>query len=241
MSDINRSKESESSDHRPVDLSNLITSANHKQYLQLVPTTSLSDEDEQPSEEHLYDNASSPSSPSYQDKAAAGDSAERELQIREWQDELEKVEGEINMLRQVLGSKVRRATELKRNLGITPFKEFKQDLQSGIQQIKDSSTFQKTSAVVKTASEKTSSALSTVGAVVSKKIGDIKNSQTFKSMEERVETAYASVKSKVTGSKSIDDIDAAFEDAAESPSSEAGTPDDKADPSSIPPKDNVPL
>lgn len=42
-------------------------------------------------EEHLYDNASSPSSPSYQDKAAAGDSAERELQIREWQDELEKV------------------------------------------------------------------------------------------------------------------------------------------------------
>lgn len=49
MSDINRSKESESSDHRPVDLSNLITSANHKQYLQLVPTTSLSDEDEQPS------------------------------------------------------------------------------------------------------------------------------------------------------------------------------------------------
>lgn len=212
-------------------------------------------------EEHLYDNASSPSSPSYQDKAAAGDSAERELQIREWQDELEKVEGEINMLRQVLGSKVRRATELKRNLGITPFKEFKQDLQSGIQQIKDSSTyqktnetlhewneklthtsaFQKTSAVVKTASEKTSSALSTVGAVVSKKIGDIKNSQTFKSMEERVETAYASVKSKVTGSKSIDDIDAAFEDAAESPSSEAGTPDDKADPSSIPPKDNVPL
>lgn len=39
----------------------------------------------------MYDNASSPSSPSYQDKAAAGDSAERELQIREWQDELEKV------------------------------------------------------------------------------------------------------------------------------------------------------
>lgn len=49
------------------------------------------------------------------------------------------------------------------------------------------------------------------------------------------------LQSKVTGSKSIDDIDAAFEDAAESPSSEAGTPDDKADPSSIPPKDNVPL
>ena len=45
------------------------------------------------------------------------------------------------MLRQVLGSKVRRATELKRNLGITPFKEFKQDLQTGINQIKESTTY----------------------------------------------------------------------------------------------------
>ncbi|KAK7480634.1 hypothetical protein BaRGS_00028106 [Batillaria attramentaria] len=54
--------------------------------------------------------------------------------------------------------------------------------------------YQKTSAVVKTASEKTTTALSTVGAAVTRKIGDIKNSQTFKSMEERVETAYANVK-----------------------------------------------
>ena len=51
------------------------------------------------------------------------------------------MEGEITMLRQVLGSKVRRATELKRNLGITPFKEFKHDLQTGINQIKESTTY----------------------------------------------------------------------------------------------------
>jgi hypothetical protein len=50
------------------------------------------------------------------------------------------VEGEISMLRQVLGSKVRRATELKRNLGITPFKEFQTDLKHGIDQIKGSQT-----------------------------------------------------------------------------------------------------
>lgn len=51
------------------------------------------------------------------------------------------VESEITMLRQVLGSKVRHAAELKRKLGITPFQEFKQDLQQGIQHIKSSDSW----------------------------------------------------------------------------------------------------
>ncbi|XP_076457042.1 uncharacterized protein LOC143291195 isoform X4 [Babylonia areolata] len=217
------------------DLSALTTSAKHKQYLQLVPTT-LSDEDE----EHEYDSAASPTSPGFGSEAGdtvplSSDPAERDQQISQWKEELEKIEGEIVMLRHVLGSKVRRANELKRNLGITPFKEFKHDLAMGLTQIKESNTYQKTSetihdwnekishtsayqktsAVVKTASEKTTSAFSTVGAAVSRKLGDIKNSQAFKSMEEKVSTSYASVKSKVTGSKSTDDIDAAVQEAKE--------------------------
>ncbi|XP_076457041.1 uncharacterized protein LOC143291195 isoform X3 [Babylonia areolata] len=176
------------------DLSALTTSAKHKQYLQLVPTT-LSDEDE----EHEYDSAASPTSPGFGSEAGdtvplSSDPAERDQQISQWKEELEKIEGEIVMLRHVLGSKVRRANELKRNLGITPFKEFKHDLAMGLTQIKESNTYQKTSAVVKTASEKTTSAFSTVGAAVSRKLGDIKNSQAFKSMEEKVSTSYASVK-----------------------------------------------
>ncbi|KAK7480639.1 hypothetical protein BaRGS_00028111 [Batillaria attramentaria] len=156
----------------PVDLAELVTTANHKRYLQLVHTGSLSDDEEHHvkdtvyctvpttgllacsvalqlswSNDASYDNLSSPTSPTFDDSASAGempelsaDPVERERQMNEWKEELEKVEGEITMLRQVLGSKVRRATELKRNLGITPFKEFKQDLQSGLQTIKDSST-----------------------------------------------------------------------------------------------------
>lgn len=218
----------------PKDYSELVTLTKHKRYLQLVHTVSLSD-DEQEVDHHAddsYDNLSIPTSPGFDDSASAGDAIalsmdpeERERQRKDLEEELEKVEGEITMLRQVLGSKVRRATELKRNLGITPFKEFKHDLQEGINQIKGSTTYQKTSAVVKTASEKTSSAFSSVGAVVSKKLGDIKNSQTFKSMEEKVATGYANVKSKVTGSKSTDDIDAAFNEASEAQEPrDAGSP-----------------
>ncbi|XP_070208777.1 tumor protein D54-like isoform X2 [Littorina saxatilis] len=244
--DLNMNTDSPSSeldkDREPADLSKLVTSANHKQYLQLVHTTSISDDEHElcQDEDHSYDNLSSPTSPGFEDSASAGDAIplsedpeERERQMKEWQEELEKVEGEITMLRQVLGSKVRRATELKRNLGITPFKEFKHDMLEGINQVKESpayqktnetihdwneklthtQAYQKTSAVVKTASEKTSSAMASAGAVLSKKLGDIKNSPTFKSMEEKVSTTYTSVKSKVTGSKSTDEIDAAFKEA----------------------------
>ena len=41
-------------------------------------------------------------------------------------------------LRQVLGSKVREASVLKRKLGITPMTEMKSDFKQGIQNIKES-------------------------------------------------------------------------------------------------------
>ncbi|XP_059171051.1 tumor protein D54-like isoform X1 [Physella acuta] len=170
--------------------------------------------------DNYYDAASSPSTDLGASASGAGTPLdetpeERERRMTELKEELEKVESEINMLRQVLGSKVRHASELKRRMGITPFQEFKQDLQSGIQQIKSSDpyqktndtlhqfnekisqtqAYQKTSAVVKTATEKTSSAISTVGQVVAKKMGDIKNSQTFKSFDEKMHNTYANVKS----------------------------------------------
>ncbi|XP_005112969.2 tumor protein D52 [Aplysia californica] len=172
-------------------------------------------------DENAFENVSSPMSDASGEgtpglESPVGETPEeRERRMTELREELEKVESEINMLRQVLGSKVRHATELKRKLGITPFQEFKQDLQSGIQQIRSSDSYQKTndtlhnlnekisnsqayqktSAVVKTASEKTSSAFSSVGQVMAKKMGDIKNSPTFKSFDEKVHTTYASVKS----------------------------------------------
>ncbi|XP_033726639.1 tumor protein D54-like isoform X5 [Pecten maximus] len=192
------------------------------------------------------DGASSEEPPVYQDPA------ERERDLEKYREELAKVEGEITTLRQVLGSKVRYASELKRKMGITPFQELKQDIHYGFKTIKESDTvvktneklgnvrdritatnayqktneklvemndkithsqaYQKTSSAVKTASEKTNAVVSSFGASVSKKLGDIRNSNTFKSMEEKVGGAYSNVKAKVTGSKS----EGSFEDALQS-------------------------
>ncbi|XP_021354411.1 tumor protein D54-like isoform X3 [Mizuhopecten yessoensis] len=69
---------------------------------------------------------------------------EREREMEEYRRSLEIVEGEIATLRQVLGSKVRYASELKRKMGITPFQELKQDLHYGFKTIKESDTYQKT-------------------------------------------------------------------------------------------------
>ncbi|RUS88873.1 hypothetical protein EGW08_003312 [Elysia chlorotica] len=185
---------------------------------------------------------------------------EREARLAELREELEKIESEISMLRQCLGAKVRMATEIKRKLGITPFQEFKQDLQTGIQHIKSSDSYQKTndtlqqlndkiaqtqayqktSAVVKTASEKTTSAFSSMGQVVAKKMGDIKNSQTFKSFDEKMHTTYANVKAKVTGSRSSGEIDAAFRDATVPQEDEAPGSPERGEDAALP-DEKVPL
>lgn len=140
------------------------------------------------------------------------DEAERERDLEKYREELARVESEITTLRQVLGSKVRYASELKRKMGITPFQELKQDLHYGFKTIKESDTYQKTSSAVKTASEKTNAVVSSFGASVSKKLGDLRNSNTFRSMEEKVGGAYSNVKAKVTGSKS----EGSFEEALQS-------------------------
>ncbi|XP_036356990.1 tumor protein D52 isoform X7 [Octopus sinensis] len=170
------------------------------------PPSSLSLDNKQTDGDNYYDPLSPPAydtvtsrdpeTPVYQDPV------DKERQEKEWQEELSKIDGEILTLRQVLTAKVRRATELKRKLGITPLQEFKQDIQSGFQQLRDSGTYQKTSAAMKTASEKTTSAISVLGASVSKKFDEMRNSQTFKTVEERVENAYTNVKT----SKSIENL-----------------------------------
>lgn len=180
-------------------------------------------ESEKPNDEHLYDNMNSPTFEDVpKDSEAKADNemneADRQKQIDEWKEELQRVEGEIATLRQVLGSKVRYASELKRKIGITPFQELKQDVQFGIKSIKESDTYQKTSSTLKTAGEKTNAAVSSLGASVSKKMGEIRNSQTFKSMEEKVGDVYANVKAKVTGSKSDGNIDEALQ--SDSPKTE---------------------
>jgi hypothetical protein len=54
--------------------------------------------------------------------------------------------------------------------------------------------YQKTESVIKTTAEKTTSLLGGFGSTVSTKIGQLKNSESFRSFEERVGSAYENVK-----------------------------------------------
>ncbi|XP_064652452.1 tumor protein D54-like isoform X18 [Lineus longissimus] len=176
------------------------------------------------------------------------DPAEEERKKEELRAELKKIEDEINVLRPVLEGKVKRAQALKRELGITPLNQVKHDISEGVKHLKESTAYQKTSetlsavnekitqsevyqktnVVLRSATEKTSSALSTAGASVSRKLSDIRNSNKFRSFEERMGSAYSSVKrsksmgmlrmrstshampspsSKVVGSKSEDNFE----------------------------------
>ncbi|XP_077561512.1 uncharacterized protein LOC144177808 isoform X2 [Haemaphysalis longicornis] len=152
------------------------------------------------------------------------DPEEKARQEAALRDELTQVEEEIQSLRTVLATKLARSQELKRQLGITVWKELKDDMEQGIKNIQDtaaqnfpgifnSTTYQKTSSTLKNAGEKTTTALGTLGASVSKKLGEMKNSTAFKSVEEKVGSVYTNVKSKVSSrSSSVN----SFEDALNS-------------------------
>ncbi|XP_048779749.2 tumor protein D54-like isoform X5 [Ostrea edulis] len=202
-------------------------------------------------DEHLFEKEEN-ATPAAEEPMSEED---RQRQIEEWKEELSRVEGEISTLRQVLGSKVRYASELKRKIGITPFQELKHDFSEGIKSIQQSDTYQKTneklhdindkithssayqktSSAVKTASEKTNETVRNVATSVSKKLGDFRNSGAFKSVEEKVGGAYANVKAKVTGSKSEDNFESALQQETEGTTAANGD-----QPTSLP-EEKIPL
>lgn len=143
------------------------------------------------------------------------DPEEKERQEEEWRTDLAKLEEEIHTLKAVLNTKLRETAELKRRLGITPMVEFKQDLQQGFSAIKESEPVQKTSeklhqlgdSIASTdAYQKTNAAFKSFGAFASKKLGDFRNSNVFKSVEDKVGGAYSSIKNQMSGSHSTNDF-----------------------------------
>ncbi|XP_013391089.1 tumor protein D54 isoform X4 [Lingula anatina] len=191
-------------------------------------------------DDHFYDTAelATPDS-GIADTSPTKDPAEVEKEKEEWRVELAKTEEEIQTLRSVLGAKVRHANELKKKLGITTLQEFKQDVSSTLTSIRESDAYKKTSEKVHqledkiTHSEtyqKTNEAFKNVGTKASqaanaagKKLSDLRNSQTFKSIEEKVGSAYSNVKAKVTGSKSETNFDEALTDTATEQQESNGT------------------
>ncbi|XP_021194017.2 uncharacterized protein LOC110378904 isoform X2 [Helicoverpa armigera] len=146
----------------------------------------------------------------------AGLTPEQAEQLRaEWSRELARVEDEIATLRTVLQSKIRQSSELKRKLGITVWKEITEDVNQGLKNVKESQVYQKTESVIKSTAEKTTSILGGITAGMTTKIGQMRNSESFRSIEERVGTAYENVKGKVTSrSNSTQSFDEALRDAS---------------------------
>lgn len=105
-----------------------------------------------------------------------------------------RVEEEIATLRTVLTSKVRHASELKRKLGITVWREITDDVNHSLKTVKESQVYQVTESAIKTTAEKTSSILGGLTSGFTSKLSQMKKSDSYRSIEERVGSAYENVK-----------------------------------------------
>ncbi|XP_077990319.1 tumor protein D52-like isoform X2 [Glandiceps talaboti] len=197
----------------------------------------------------LYDNTPSPTSGSgdetlYTNPELVQDEAEKEaLHL-----ELTKTEEEIATLKQVLTSKEKRVYEIKRKLGLTPLNQFSKNMKQSWSSIQQSSAYNKTKTGLSSASQKTGAAFSSFGSSVSKKMGELKNSTAFKSIEEKTTSFASTVKQAVVGQpKQNADENSSFEDVLNSTAQEQQKQQDEADrasPGSQPatlPEEKVPL
>lgn len=133
----------------------------------------------------------SPSSPVSSPTSPSFFSFDTSRQQREWRKSLTKVEKEIETLQATLETKSREVAELKRKLGITKIDELKEGVRHGYQSLKESEPVIRTNA-----------ALKTVGDFASRKFSDLRNSTAIKSVGEKFDEAYTSVRRKISSTKS---------------------------------------
>uniref|UniRef100_A0A8C1PYX3 Tpd52 like 2a n=1 Tax=Cyprinus carpio TaxID=7962 RepID=A0A8C1PYX3_CYPCA len=110
-----------------------------------------------------------------------------EEEAEEMQVELTKVDDEIQTLRQVLVAKERHAAELKRRLGISPISEIKQNLTKGWHEVQCSNAYKRTQETLSQAGQMTSVAFSSMGSAIRNQFGEMRNSPSFKTFEDKVE------------------------------------------------------
>lgn len=126
-----------------------------------------------------------------------------EEEQEELQSELAKVEDEIQTLSQVLAAKEKQVADLKRKLGITPLNELKHNLSRGWQEVTTSTAYKRTSETLSQAGLKATAAFSSVGTAITRKLEDVRNTNTYKSFEEKVET----LKTKMSPTPSTSDCE----------------------------------
>ncbi|XP_022650473.1 tumor protein D52-like isoform X2 [Varroa jacobsoni] len=125
---------------------------------------------------------------------SAGAGVLSDAEQEELRAQLAELDREMETLRAVLQSKQEKAQELRRKLGISPLSELKSDLEQSFKNIQDTQAYQKTSDVVKVAGEKTSQLFGSIG----RKLGEMKNSPTYRSIEERMGSAYTNVRTSIS-------------------------------------------
>ncbi|CAN9507757.1 unnamed protein product [Ophioblennius macclurei] len=148
-----------------------------------------------------------------------------EEEREEIQQELAKLEEEIITLRQVLSSKEKQHAELKQKLGIGPLNELKTNFNRGWQDMQSSTAYKKTSETLSTAGQKTSAAFTTLGSAITRKLGDMRNSPSFKSFEEKMENTVTTIKTKVGGTGPGGSFEDVLSSAANASSQDAPTND----------------
>ncbi|KAM5260585.1 LOW QUALITY PROTEIN: tumor protein D55 [Hipposideros larvatus] len=125
----------------------------------------------------------------YEPHQTAEPQALTEADQKEIESELTKLEAEIVSLRHALPAKERRCVELKRKLGLTALVGLRH-LSKSWHDVQVSNVSMK---------QKTSTALSTMGSAICRKLGDIKKSAIFRSLEGLVGT----IKSTVGGGREL--------------------------------------
>ncbi|KAL0113653.1 hypothetical protein PUN28_012649 [Cardiocondyla obscurior] len=173
-------------------LAKISSSQNYKKFLELIKGEDAS----------LHSAGSLSPSDSIVNELQGLSLEEQEQQRAEWSAQLAKVEEEIQTLRHVLANKIKTSQDLKRKLGISVWKELTDDVNQGIKNVKESHVYQKTESVLKTTAEKTTSILGGFGSGISMKLGQMRNSDSFRSLEERVGSACENIKTKVVPSRS---------------------------------------
>ncbi|XP_054900194.1 tumor protein D53 isoform X2 [Poeciliopsis prolifica] len=137
--------------------------------------------------------------------------------------ELTKLEEEISTLKQVLLSKEKQHAELKQKLGITPLSEFRSNFSRGWLDMQSSTAYKKTSETLSTAGQKTTAAFSNFGSAITRKFGDMRNSPSFRSFEEKVENTVSTIKTKVGGTGTGGSFEEVLSSAANASSQETPT------------------
>ena len=90
-----------------------------------------------------------------------------------------KVQDEIITLRQVLGAKLKRESELKTLLGVGFVDDLKQDWNETVHDFKSSTAYQKTAETFQAASDKIAPALHTVNTTLKSRLGSLKSRLIF--------------------------------------------------------------